>query len=438
MPKSPSKKSSGTKSPTECYELILGQYTLDEDKNTFDKGLKAFLKKASELRPETKIDTLKKAKKITAEQQTAEQQLVEAVEKINSAILIAEAEAQAKAAAEAKEAAEAQAASNYTALGVSAIIGIIASIYSQTLQNMLFGKILFGKAVLFGYALPVANLAIASVMFGLVVFGLGLAVISTAKFIEGNPLFSSITQTKHFKYILSTLLIIVPGLALTKYAVAIQLVLFGKIFLGGTILANLCFAFIPTVLIGILVYTVSYNPKYFNTVSTLYTFAAGSLFASPILQALAGIVITGSALVVIASSIAVGAAAALTFGLIYGAEKAKESNPSYGFGLTIYAVSFVLLSIYASPIQIALFGHTIMFVTPMFSNISFGAVASIFTSTLTTLLYKKTEEIAIPALIPTYAKAGSFKTTASNFATGLAKDATSALESICKYLGCTS
>jgi hypothetical protein len=344
----------------------------------------------------------------------------------------------------AKKQAEAKAASNYTALGVSAIIGIIASIYSQTLQNMLFGKILFGKAVLFGYALPVANLAISSVMFGLVVFGLGLAVISNAKFIEGNPLFSSITQTKHFKYILSTLLIIVPGLALTKYAVSIQLVLFSKIFLGGTILANLGFAFIPTVLIGILVYTVSYNPEYFNTVSTLYAFAAGSLFASPILQALAGIVITGSALVVIASSIAVGAAAAaLTFGLIYGAEKSKASNPSYGFGLTIYAVSFVLLSIYASPIQIALFGHTIMFVTPMFSNISFGAVASIFTSTLTTLLYKKTEEIAIPALISTYAKAGSFKepvekTIASNFATGLAKNATSTLGSIGKYLGCTS
>ena len=331
--------------------------------------------------------------------------------------------------------AEAKAASNHAALGVSAIIGIVASIYSQTLQNMLFGKILFGKAVLFGYALPVANLAIASVVFGLVVFGLGLAVISTAKFIEGNPLFSSITQTKHFKYILSTLLIIVPGLALTKYAVAIQLVLFGKIFLGGTILANLGFAFIPTVLIGILVYTVSYNPKYFNIVSTLYTFAAGSLFASPILQALAGIVITGSTLVVIASSIAVGAAAAaLTFGLIYGAEKAKASNPSYGFGLTIYAVSFVLLSIYASPIQIALFGHAIMFVTPMFSNISFGAVASIFTSTLTTLLYKKTEEIAIPALISTYAKADSFETIASN----LAKNATYAMKIIGNYLGCTS
>ncbi len=327
------------------------------------------------------------------------------------------------------------AASNYTALGVSAIIGIIASIYSQTLQNMLFGKIFFGKAILFGYALPMVNLAAASVMFGLVFFGLSLAVISTAKFAEDKPLFRSITQSNYFRPALSALSATITYLTLTKYAVAIQLALFGKIFLGGTILANLGFAIIPTTLIVMLAYTAVYSNNNFKQLSALYAFAAGALFASPILQALAGIAITGSTLVVIASSIAVGAtAAALTFGLIYGAAKAKTRSPQAGFTLTMYAVSFVLLSIYASPIQIALFGRAMMAVTPLLSNISFGAIASVFTSAITTLLYKTTEEIVTPALMNTYETSGSFKEIAATAATS----ARTLLASIGEALGCTA
>tara|TARA_B110000459_G_C16621365_1_gene501902 strand:+ start:929 stop:2347 length:1419 start_codon:yes stop_codon:yes gene_type:complete len=342
--------------------------------------------------------------------------------------------ATAEEAATAAEQATKTPASNYTALGVSAIIGIIASIYSQTLQNMLFGKIFFGKAILFGYALPMVNLAAASVMFGLAFFGLSLAVISTAKFAEDKPLFSSIRQSKYFKPALSALSAAIAYLALTKYAVAIQLALFGKIFLGGTILANLGFAIIPATIIGLLAYTAVYSNNNFKQLSALYAFAAGALFASPILQALAGIAITGSTLVVIASSIAVGATAtALTFGLIYGAAKAKARNPQAGFTLTMYAVSFVLLSIYASPIQIALFGRAMMAVTPLLSNISFGAIASVFTSAITTLLYKTTEEIVTPALMNTYATSGSFREIAVTAATG----ARAALASIGEALGYT-
>jgi hypothetical protein len=380
---------------------------------------------------------------------TAEAKAAAAVQRQAEAAAAAErtkatAEAEAAAAERTKEQeavailrqleAKRQAASNYTALGVSAIIGIIASIYSQTLQNMLFGKIFFGKSILFGYALPMVNLAAASVMFGLVFFGLSLAVISTAKFAEDKPLFRSIRQSNYFRPALSALSATITYLTLTKYAVAIQLALFGKIFLGGTILANLGFAIIPATIIGLLAYTAVYTPNNFKQLSALYAFAAGALFASPILQALAGIAITGSTLVVIASSIAVGAtAAALTFGLIYGAAKAKTRNPQAGFTLTMYAVSFVLLSIYASPIQIALFGRAMMAVTPLLSNISFGAIASVFTSAITTLLYKTTEEIVTPALMNTYETSGSFKDIAATAATS----ARAALARIGEALGYT-
>ena len=138
MPKSPRKRRSPEQQAQPAiddYRLDLVAYSVDRKIGTFNKRLELFLKKALALPLEQKLDTLKKAKTITEEQQ-----LVEAVTKIDNAILIAEAEAQAKAADEAakEQAAAAQAASNYTALGVSAIIGIIASIYSQTLQNMLF------------------------------------------------------------------------------------------------------------------------------------------------------------------------------------------------------------------------------------------------------------------------------------------------------------
>jgi len=142
------------------------------------------------------------------------------------------------------------------------------------------------------------------------------------------------------------------------------------------------------------------------------------LIANPILQSLVGITIVGSTLTFIASSIIVGAVVtALTFIIILKAKEAVAINNENGFILTIYAVSFVMFSIYANPIQIALVGHAIMIMTPMFSNISFGATTGAVAAFIITKIYKATEETAIPALIEPYKTAEHIQKSVTNAAT---------------------
>tara|TARA_B110000459_G_C16587871_1_gene484622 strand:- start:221 stop:1030 length:810 start_codon:yes stop_codon:yes gene_type:complete len=118
------------------------------------------------------------------------------------------------------------------ALGVSAIIGFIASIYSQTLQSMLFGKVFFGSAILFGYAMPIVNLAVASMAFGLVIFSLALIIISVAKNAEGKPLFSETLDAIFRLYWLLSVL------AIIRYTLVIEQLVFGCILLEGAIIVN--------------------------------------------------------------------------------------------------------------------------------------------------------------------------------------------------------
>ena len=142
------------------------------------------------------------------------------------------------------------------------------------------------------------------------------------------------------------LLITAAFLTITKYAIVIQLALFSTVLLGGTALANLSFALIATTLV--------------------------------------------------CSFLALASAEAIP----------KE----YRFGLTMYALSFIALSIYASP---ALLGPILIFIPPMLSNISFGAIASLITAPILTALYKTTELVITPTVMDPAKKAEQFAEGAS-------------------------
>jgi hypothetical protein len=299
---------------------------------------------------------------------------------------------------------------------------------------MLFGKILFGKALLFGYAVPVMNVAVASVVFGLVIFSVTLAIIFVAKFADKKPIFKDITSAiaarPSVKTMLPAIVAAISFLIFSAYAAPLQLALFGKVLLGGTILTNFGFALIPTAVVGLIMGIAMNNDKGFakisglitdrpKQISAIITLFVGTWFANSILKTLLGITLTVSPGAVAFASLAVGLLSAFSiYFLIRVAEIAIKRD--YGFALTMYAVSFLLLSIYASPIQIAILGHAMMLVTPLLSNISFGAIVGVVTSFITTKLYRATETTIAPALISPYATATNIKAGIKDLRTSMA------------------
>ena len=345
-----------------------------------------------------KIQSLQR--KISAKQKTEERKLKLKEEKKEAKKLADEKEAKAAKAAKAAK------ISNIFALLTSTITGILAGIYSQTLQNALFGKILFGKAMLFGYTLPAVNLAAASIAFGLVALIATFSVIFIAKLAQKEPLFKShldsLATNQSAKTMLWATLTGIIFTVFNTYALPIQLLFFGKVLLGGTLLTNASFALIATAFIGPTVYIASLHKNNVRKISGLFTFLLSTWFANPIMQSLFGITITGGPWAVVASSLGIGAVSALlALILVNRALEAIDNNEkdSHGFILTIYAVSFIALSIYASPIQIAVLGHAIVFITPMLSNISFGAILSLITAPILDKLYRTAETNITPAVM---------------------------------------
>ena len=280
------------------------------------------------------------------------------------------------------------------ALGFSAIIGFIASIYSQTLQSMLFGKVFFGSAILFGYAMPIVNLAVASMAFGLVIFSLALIIISVAKNAEGKPLFSETLDAIFALYRL------VAVLAIIRYTLVIEQLLFGCILLDGAIIVNCIFAGIFVCLMFGLCSAIS-EAASFSLMKKLKVGELLSVFFS--------LFTTFSFFMVDANSeiIAACAAGLITLAAIV-VNKIIESG--YGFSLTIYAIAFMVLSVYASPIQIAIFGHVIMpLLAPLLSDVVLGAIASLVAAPILTMIYRAIEKIVAPSFMDAYVNAEAEK-----------------------------
>ena len=245
----------------------------------------------------------------------------------------AEAEKKAKETNPAKDKA---AVAKKTVFGVSAVIGFIASISSQTLQSMLFGKVFFSSAMMFGYAMPMVNLVAANMVFGLVMFGLTLAIISIAKSIKNEDIINKIYKivNKHSKSMVG-----VP----------------------------------------------------------VFIFISCCRFANPISQHLFGITIVGGSSAVIISSLIVAVSAAfLSIFVVTSVNEAIKSG--HGFQLTMYVLSFIMLSVYASPIQIAIFGHALILLTPTFV----AMIASFVTAPILTGIYRTTETVIVPSVIDAY------------------------------------
>jgi hypothetical protein len=280
------------------------------------------------------------------------------------------------------------------ALGVSAIIGFIASIYSQTLQSMLFGKVFFGSAILFGYAMPMVNLAVASMVFGLVIFSLALIIISVAKNAEGKPLFSETLDAIFALYRL------VAVLAIIRYTLVIEQLLFGCILLEGAIIVNCIFAGIFVCLMFGLCSAISEAASFL---------LMKKLKVGELLSVFCSLFTTFSFFMVDANSEIIAACAA---GLITLAVPVvnKIIESGYGFSLTIYAIAFMVLSVYASPIQIAIFGHVIMpLLAPLLSDVVLGAIASLVAAPILTMIYRAIEKIVAPSFMDAYVNAEAEK-----------------------------
>ena len=280
------------------------------------------------------------------------------------------------------------------ALGFSAIIGFIASIYSQTLQSMLFGKVFFGSAILFGYAMPMVNLAVASMVFGLVIFSLALIIISVAKNAEGKPLFSETLDT------ILDLYWIVAVLAIIRYTLVIEQLLFGCILLDGAIIVNCIFA-------GVFVFMFSLSCSAISEAASFLLMKKPKVGELLIVFCLL-FAIFDFFMISVNSTIIAACAAGLITLAVPVVNKIIESG--YGFSLTIYAIAFMVLSVYASPIQIAIFGHVIMpLLAPLLSNVVLGAISSLVAAPILTMIYRAIEKIVAPSFMDAYVNAEAEK-----------------------------
>lgn len=299
-------------------------------------------------------------------------------------------------------------AENHTSLLVSLIAGVLAGVYSQPLQIALFGKIIFGKALLFGYTLPAIALAGAAITFGLTVSVITFAVIFIAKYNQGETLFEGIVKAIASRPSTKTLLpALLLGLCISviyPYSEPLQMLFFSKVLLGGSVLMNLGLACIGAAIIALIMGAFLYkNLDYSRKVLGAVIFVLCTLFANPIMQSLFGTTLVSAPLAAfIASSITTGMVAVTIYGLLVDrlvSPLIYKKEPNYGFTLTMYAVSFIVLSIYATPIQMAIVGHAMFVITPMLSSISFGVLVSIITSPILKGIYRFTERAITPNLI---------------------------------------